>query len=388
MTARGFYTLVFGAIMMGTALSVGSPGAFLLGACAFITFTLALASVLFARFSFQLSQQLGSAETTRGSSCTYILSVRLFAPLPIAPLTLYVCLPSGREREFLLPARLFGYTHSDNLFPCPHVGVFPVGVVSVDLSDVFGLFRLSFAVKTPPVSVTVLPVPRETDPLPASPGEGESTSAQRAQADRTIPADIRAWQEGDELKRVHWKLSMRRQELMVHTYETPQRPDSLVLLDLAPPPFEGAQRAAAVDALCETCAGVLQALLDHYRIARMPLSGDHPREFSGQEPQALSPMLHALAQESFSRPMDFSRVLLLASRRMRRTGSTAIITAALSPKLADAIIALSRMGPRTRVYLIAPDTLTRQQTQLLHLLETCGVSTQHVVLSFIPKSQD
>ena len=91
-------------------------------------------------------------------------------------------------------------------------------------------------------------------------------------------------------------------------------------------------------------------------------------------------MLHALAQESFSRPSDFARVLLLASRRMRRTGSTAIITSALTPAVADSIIALSRMGPRTRVYLIAPESLTQQQSQLVHLLETCCVETQHIPL--------
>ncbi|MBQ7886713.1 MAG: DUF58 domain-containing protein [Clostridia bacterium] len=380
MTARGFYTLLFGAVMLLTALSVGSQGAFLLGACALTAFALALLSVLFARFSFRLTQRLSCGETDRGSSCAYTLSLRMLAPLPIAPLSLRVCLPSGREREFLLPARLFGRTESDNSFPCPHVGVFPVGVLSLSFCDVFGLFSLRHEVRTPPVPVTVLPVPRDTAPLPTSPGEGESTSAQRAHADRTTPADTRAWQEGDELKRVHWKLSMRRQELMVHTYETPQRPDALILLDLAPPPFEGAQRAAAIDALCETCAGVLKSLLDSRRIARLPLSGDHPRELSGQEPQALLPMLHALAQESFSRPADFSRVLLLASRRMRRTGSTAVITASLTPAAADAIIALSRMGPRTRVYLVAPGALTQEQSQLLHLLETCSVSTEHVSL--------
>jgi len=251
-------------------------------------------------------------------------------------------------------------------------------VLSVAIGDVFGLFRLSHPVKTPLVPVTVLPIPREAEPLPTSPGEGESSRAQRAQADRTTPSDTRAWQEGDELKRVHWKLSMRRQELMVHTYETPQRPDALVLLDLAPLPYEGALRAAMIDALTETCAGVLKSLLDSHRIARMPLSGDHPRELSGQEPQALAPMLHALAQESFSRPCDFSRVLLLASRRMRRTGSTAVITAALTPTVADAIIALSRMGPRMRVCLVAPGDLSQEQSQLLYLLETCGVNTQHV----------
>ena len=378
MTARGLYTLLFGAVMLITALSVGSAGAFLLGAAALIAWLLALVSVLLAFFTCRLRQQLDTAEVSRGNSCLYTLSVSLFSPLPVAPLSLRVALPSGRQSEFLLPARLFGTTASDNAFPCPHVGVFETGVLRVAIGDVFGLFSLSQPAKSPLLPVTVLPVPRDTQPLPVSPGEGESTSAQRAQADRTTPADTRAWQEGDELKRVHWKLSMRRQALMVHTYETPQRPDALILLDLAPPPAQGAQRAAMIDALTETCAGVLNELLDAHRTARMPLSGDHPRELSGQQPQDLSSMLHALAQESFSRPMDFDRVLLLASRRMRRTGSTAILTANLTPHAADAVIALSRMGPRTRVYLIALQALTQEQSQLLHLLETCGVETEHI----------
>ena len=378
MTARGFYTLLFGVIMLLTALSVGSQGAFLLGVCALAAFFLSLLSVLFAFFTCSTQQSLGAGEVQRGESCAYTLSVRMFAPLPIAPLALYISLPSGRKNEFTLPARLFGHTLSENLFSCPHVGVFSVGVISIAIGDVFGLFRFVRIEKSPLLPVTVLPVPRETSPLPISPGEGENSGAQRAQADRTTPADTRAWQEGDELKRVHWKLSMRRQSLMVHTYETPQRPDALILVDLAPVPFEGTHRAAVIDALTETCAGVLKSLLDSHRIARMPLSGDQPRELSGQEPQALAPMLHALAQESFSRPSDFSRVLLLASRRMRRTGSTAVITASLTPTVADAVIALSRMGPRMRVYLIAPGELTQEQSQLLHLLETCCVETQHI----------
>jgi len=378
MTARGFYTLLFGLIMLFTALSVGSAGAFLLGAAALIVWALSLASVLFAYFSCRLSQQLGSKEVSRGTPCPYTLSIRLFSLLPIAPLSLRVSMPSGRQSEFVLPARLLGWTHSDNVFPCPHVGVFPVGVMRITFCDVFSLFTLRRSVRQPLLPVTVLPVPRETAPLETSPGEGENTTAQRAQADRTTPSDTRPWQEGDELKRVHWKLSMRRQELMVRTYEMPQRPDALVLLDLAPPAAQGAQRAAVIDALTETCAGVLESLLDQHRTARMPLSGDHPRELSGQDPRALAPMLHALAQESFSRPADFSRVLMLASRRMRRTGSTVILTASLSPSVADTIIALSRMGPRTRVCLVTPGEPTAEQAQLVHLLETCGIQTETI----------
>ncbi len=381
MTARGFYTLLFGCVMLLTALSVSSPGVFLLGVVALLAWLLSLAGVLLATASFRLAQRCDLREVSRGGACPYHLRVSLFAPLPIAPLSLRVALPSSRVSDFLLPARPFGATQSDNEFPCPHVGVFEIGALSVAFSDVFGLFSLRRAVKSPRLPVMVLPVPRDAQPLATSPGEGESTRIQRALSDRTTPADTRPWQEGDELKRVHWKLSMRRRELMVHTYETPQRPDALILLDVAPPPFSGALRAAAVDALTETCAGVLAALLDQHRIARLPLSGDQARELSGQEPQALPAMLQALAQQPFDTPCDFARVLLLASRRMQRTGSTAILTACLTPQVAEHIIALSRMGPKTRVYLVAPQPLAQQQEQLLHLLATCGVETEHVPLS-------
>ena len=373
MTARGFYTLLFGAVLMLTALSVGSSGAFLLGAAALLAWLLALLTVLCARFTCRLTQQSDLSQAVRGGACRLSIAVRLLSPLPLAPLSLSVRLPNGRVSEFLLGTRLLGETVSDNAFPCPHVGVFPVGVTRVTFTDCFGLFTLRRAVRRQPDPVTVLPDPRDLPPLPFSPGEGETTSAQRAQADRTTPTDTRPWQEGDELKRVHWKLSMRRQALMVHTYETPQRPDALILLDCAPPPAEGNARAAMIDALTETCAGVAKALLDAHRITRMPLSGDAPRELSGQSPEALDAMRQALAQESFSRKADFARVLLLSARRMRRTGSTAILSCRLTPAIADAVIALGRMGPHTRFWLIVSGGTDETQEKLLHLLRQSGV---------------
>lgn len=378
MTARGFYTLLFGALMLFTSLSVGSAGAFVPGCAALLAVVLSLASVLSARLTCRIGQRIEGSQAVRGGACVYALSVRLFAPLPVAPLSLEIMLPSGRKSEFLLPAKMIGTTESENEFSCPHVGVFPVGVTRVTFSDSFGLFCLHRSIRQAPAAVTVLPDPREVSPVRYSPGEGETTASQRAQADRTTPADTRAWQEGDELKRVHWKLSMRRQQLMVHTYETPQRPDALILLDCAAPDCADKARAGVIDALTQTCAGVLKSLLDSHRIARLPLSGRTQRELSGQAPEALDAMLHALAQEPFDSAQDFTRVLLLASRRMRRTGSTVILTSHLTPGIADAIIALSRMGPHTRLILVTAQATSDQQEKLLRLLAASGVETEHV----------
>ena len=68
---------------------------------------------------------------------------------------------------------------------------------------------------------------------------------------------------------------------------------------------------------------------------------------------------------------------MLSARRMRRTGSTVIITSRLTPPIADVVIALGRMGPHTRFTLITPGETTDEQAQLLHLLRASGIEAEH-----------
>ena len=376
MTARGLYTLLFSALMLVTALSVGSAGAFLLGVAALCALAVSLVSVTCAALSCRFEQETEAVRVMRGDSLAYTLRVRLFSPLPIAPLSLHMRLPSGRESEFLLAARLFGTTVSENTFPCPHVGCSEVGVTRCDLTDCFALFTLRRRVRAPLIGVSVLPVPAPAEKPAFSPGEDEHSITQRALSDHTTPVDTRPWQDGDELKRVHWKLSMRRQSLMVHTYETPQRPDALLLLDCAAPGCAPSRAAFAIDCMTEECAGAAEALLADGHPVRMPLPTG--KEVVGQDDKALPGFLDALAQTAFDAPGDFERVLLLASRRMRRTGATLVFTTRLTPRVADALIALSRMGPRTALTLVTDGEATDEQQKLMHLLQNSGVSARHV----------
>ena len=171
---------------------------------------------------------------------------------------------------------------------------------------------------------------------------------------------------------------VRRQSLMVHTYETPQRPDALVLLDCGAPKCAPAVRAALVDVLAEACAGTLKSLLEAGRATHLPLSPSGQGEFSGHDAQALPAMLRAVAAAGYSETTDFSRVLWLASRRMQRTGSTAILTTRLTPAVADAAIALSRMGSKMRFTLVTAGEPSEEEAQLLHLLFASGLETAHI----------
>ena len=378
MSARGFYTLAAGCVLLLTALSVGSAGAFLLGCAALIALGLSLLSVILAAATCRIAQSAPANQANRGEQVDYRLSVRVFSLLPIAPLSLRFTLPSGRETSFLLTARLFGETVSENAFICPHVGMCHMGATHAAISDCFSFFSVTRRIHAPLAQITVLPNPTDEECPPFSPGEGEHSAAQRAQSDRSTPVDTRAWQDGDELKRVHWKLSMRKQSLMVHTYETRQRPDALILLDCCEPDCVPGTRAQTIDALTESCAGVIKALLEGGHPVRMPLCGKTEREFSGQDAAALPAMLKALAQEPYDAPADFTRVLMLSARRMRRTGATVVLTSRLTPRIADTVIALSRMGPRTQFMLVTPQEMSEQQHKLIRLLVSSGVIARHV----------
>lgn len=362
--------------MLFTALSVGSSGAFLLGAAALFCWALSLLCVCLAAFSCRVEQSVEGGQAARGGACRFHLRVRFGLPAVIAPIALKIELPGGRQSDFWLSTRLFGTTESENEFACPHVGVFPVGVSQLTISDCFGLFAFRRSMRGAPQNVAVLPNPVQTAPLPVSPGEGENSSAQRALSDHSIPEDIRAWQDGDELKRVHWKLSARRQSLMVHTYETPQRPDALILLDIAQP--SGAARSALIDALTEGCAGTIESLLQAGRMTRLPLELSGQGELAGQGMESFDAMRRALAAAGYNRQDDFARVLLLASPRMRRTGSVAVFSTRLTPSIADAALALSRMGARMRYTLVTAGETTEEQAKLLNLLRVSGVETLHV----------
>ena len=64
---------------------------------ALLCWALSLLCVCAAALSCRAEQQLEGGQTQRGGTCRLILRVRFALPAPIAPLSLKVELPSGRQ---------------------------------------------------------------------------------------------------------------------------------------------------------------------------------------------------------------------------------------------------------------------------------------------------
>ena len=344
------------AALLTVALCTGGALFYMLAVFIALCLLTGLVSVLWASATLRLSAELSARTVRRGDQAQLRLTARHQGRLPIAPLCLSLSSPSAR-REIRLrdaPGRLQTLTMS---IRAAHVGVYPTGVESCTVEDLLGLFSRTVALPGAQVELSVLPRTFPTEPLTLSPGDPGSEIMARATEDLSAPSDVRAYQPGDAMKKIHWKLSLRKGELMVRKFDEPVLQDVLILMDCSPPPSWGHPQAAADlrDALLETAASVFTDQLAADHVVHMPLSGAHPVDV--EKSMGLAIALENLARTDFTESDRFERVLSLESRRLRKVGCTVVIAARLTGAMVDIMIRMRRMGPAIRFYLItfAPD---------------------------------
>ncbi|MDR0396300.1 MAG: DUF58 domain-containing protein [Oscillospiraceae bacterium] len=369
MSFRAAGVLFFSGLMAVIALSTGGRMYMLVALVLFVMFALSIISSLWAFLTLGADVSVSGEDIPRGESRTLRVTLKHSCPLPIAPVWAEIRAPSldGNDREAVrIPARAFNPRSSAVRIHCPHVGRFTVGLTKLAVEDVFGLF--SFHRSRPEWCVDTLVLPR-VEPLdcpPFSPGESETELVSRATEDATSPSGVRDYQPGDEMKKIHWKLSLRKREILVKTFDQPLRPDAVVLLDCALPARSGLSHDAR-DRLCDIAASMCAALLSADAIVRMPLTGTPPEDVTLRKGDLLAPALRSIARMRFSGQTPFERVLALESARMRQSGTTVCVTGSLSPESADRVIRLRRLGPTVRVYLVADNPDERQRVLLQKL---------------------
>lgn len=355
------------AIFLTAALLVG----LLLGGSLF--------SVWRASATLTLSADLSDKTIQRGEDATMTVRVAYRSPIPVAPLTAELSPGPDRPAQTVLLRCVSGKAETLTLrFHAAHVGVTQPGVRRVIISDLLGLFTVEMCPSFTGGELIVLPLPFDVGELTYAAGDSGSESMARAAEDIASPADVRTYQQGDPMKKIHWKLSMRKQELVVRRFEAPVMPDALVLLDCSTPPRTADDDAQADlrDALLETAASVMHQNIQTDHPAKLPIHGDHPIELD--KGMGMPVILEALARVDFSAPDKFERMLMLEMRRMRKVGCTVVVSARLNSRMVDVLSAMRRMGPYLRLYLVTFDPEDETHLPMISRLQSAGIEVCYV----------
>ena len=344
----------FGFLLL-CALSMGNRMYLLLSLIIAIAWALAYLSVRMAEKSVKVSHGLNNTRVNRGDAVGMEVSVSHRSLLPIAPVSLKMRATSNTPAATIHLTELGRRTQKVTYrLQAEHVGAMFPGVESFTVSDVFGLFKKEHTPESAGNELLVLPVPFDVEPLTFAAGDMGVETMKRAMEDPSSPSDFRGYQPGDPLKRIHWKMSARKREVIIRQFEEPALPDALVLMDtsrpLLPPEVEPRKAAYLQDAVLETAASVVNTQIKHDNPVRLPLVGDRPMEYHGT--MGLPILLEELARCTFNESEQFERVIMMQMNDLRKTGAVVIVTTRLTSVLVDLIGRMKRMGPNVRLYLV------------------------------------
>lgn len=381
MTRRGL--AVFTALLTSgfCALSLGGPLYYYIAILLSALLLYGFLSCLWTRQTMTCRQFLSTPAVARGEGAQLFLKAEHRCPLPVSPLRGAFSM-AGQSMECSFGARPFTLHERHMALPARHVGYYPLSLGRLYAQDIFGLFEMKKRVTGQEAALTVLPRPFDIEKPRIVLGDDGAAALARTQEDYSAPEDVRAYRPGDAMKRIHWKLSSRRRELLVRRFETPAPPDTLILLDCDAPlggesVAEGKENLR--DALCETAVAIASLQMEDGSPVRLPIYGSHANEFSSDHKASLSLLQEMLACQTFDSGEDFARVLNIELRRMRRTGATVVITTRLDARVVEGVSRIRRMGPSARLYLVtytpdSPDYQPYVSRLQHHLVEVCYVT--------------
>ncbi len=366
-------------LVMVSALSTGASLYYLLLSMMFMMLLASLVSILISMNSIKVSCSLPPHQIMRGDTIQLTITSVLLSPMPLGSLSIVLDVPEdgGTVNNITISPFPYQKTALKHQLKCPHRGIFHVGVSHVFITDVFGLFTFPKRLKSKSCMLTVSP---HVDTIPSQnllSGENGPEQYAKLTDDTASPADVRQYIAGDTLKKIHWKLTMRKREIMVRQYEEAPRPDTLVLVDCANLPVARELQLDIEDAICEIAASVAKAQLTAGYPVRMPLFAQKQAEPSGQTIAEFPRFLDSLTTVEFDGTHPYEKVFQLETRRMQRTGGLVLITSRLTTQIADMAMQLRRTGILISTYWVT-DSQTEETNALIVRLRLAGIIAKKV----------
>ena len=240
------------------------------------------------------------AAVERGEPAGFLVTLQGRSWLPVSRAVLRLHLENAltgeaEDSRLVLAGALEGEQGPEHRLETPtgRCGRLTCRVLRVRLLDGLGIFALPLR---PPAPAALLVLPRtEPFPLPEDWGKGTQGGPLRPRpgGGPGEDYDLRPYRAGDPLRSVHWKLSSKRDELVVRETLEPQRREFVVTVPRSGP-AEEVERT--LDRLNSCCRALLEAGRPHRVRWAHPVTGEI-RDFRVEDLRGLERCLEAVLSD-------------------------------------------------------------------------------------------
>ncbi|HMH94312.1 MAG TPA: DUF58 domain-containing protein [Streptosporangiaceae bacterium] len=260
LTTRGTSFLTAGAATVLAGLLLGSRVLVSVGVALIVLPVLARLAAGRARFRLSCTRAISPARVPAGTAATVTLQLENASRLPTGLMLAEDSIPYAlgtRPRYVLEGIERGGVRELSYPLRSDLRGKFDIGPLEIRIADAFGVVELArkFSSRsTLVVTPRVVALPRTAASSSwAGDGDGLTRTTAAAGEDDVIP---RAYRNGDELRRVHWRSTARYGELMVRREEQRWRNRALLFLDTRRSAHSGTGVASSFEFAVSAAASV------------------------------------------------------------------------------------------------------------------------------------
>ena len=249
-------------------------------------------------------------------------------------------------------------------------GEYDVGIDSFEFEDFLGLLRLSYK---PMESKIVMINPRIValdNMIMKTNYMSESNSALSYRYDDTSTiSDIRKYAYGDSLKKIHWKLSAKMNELLVKNFESTSNTNPVLMLDLKSNKYSIEQNVMLEDKLIESAIAVIYYCLRNWIPINLVYYKDGFVDLEAKNTLQFDGIYQTLSKIRFDHDVNIDDILrIYVTNNMRKT-DILLFTSNLSYKLYDEIYRTKICGYDVNLIYIASE----------NLIGVCNIETDNIL---------
>lgn len=352
-----------------------------------ITVSLILYSImtsLWVLYDFNYLQSLIPSVITKGSKATLRIELHNDKPFIFPYIKLYYQTPEnvilGSFKEWVTYVFPFANHKIEEEFICGLRGQYALGIVKVEVKDLFGFFTFSMNLTEQyyhkQLLLTVHPrvLLLSALPLPQLHLEGVLNKEFSSVEEPASIADLRLYRFADPLKKIHWKVSAKLQEIYVKNYETNAQPQIFVLMETCPSSGDVMTRFMIEDQIVECTTAIAHYVLSKSLPLNLVIYQQNRQHLSGREPQDFERFYGFLSSIPFDSSFTISDVLEMESASLSHSGSLLLVIHHMTGSIFNHLCIMKQSSVHPILFLVQPPDLNNiDSMKMLRELNEKGI---------------
>lgn len=217
-------------------------------------------TLVYVRIRFH--QEISSETAIKGETMQYSYKLKNSDLIPYLDIRLVFRDKQSRidesevqQRRSLMPYKTDSHHTTIN---CQYIGTYNVGIAGMEIYDFFHIFRIHYRCRKP-LKLHVKPALIRANSLKPYiiMNENDSNYGRFTSSNEMLGCNVRNYVAGDSIRRIHWKNSAKKNELVTRQYESSVEERTAVILDTHLSQFEYDKRIETADLILQT--GVILA---------------------------------------------------------------------------------------------------------------------------------